>query len=134
MLRELFTIFYVDDGYIASQDHNFLQLQPVLNMLAEIFCRMGLETNTTKTQAMVCMPGNIQIQLSQESYQLMQEGSGGQDGEEWERRVVVCRKCGNSMQNRGLRQHLAGVHDIYESEVVEEHILDRQAGVEHRAG
>ena len=117
MLRELFAIFYVDDSYIASRDPNLLQ--QALDMLVEIFCLMGLETNTTKTQAMVCTPGRIHIQLSQESYQLMREGRGGQEGGEWERRVVVCRKCGNSMQNRSLRQHLAGVHNIYESEVVE---------------
>ena len=82
---------------------------------------------------MVCTPGRIRVQLSQDSYRLMWEGKGRQDGDEWERRVVVCRKCGKAMQNRSLRQHLAGVHDIYESEVLEEHCLDWQAGVEYKA-
>ena len=66
MLRELFAIFYVDDRYIASRDPDFLQR--ALDMLVEIFCWTGLETNTTKTQAMVCTPGKIQVQLSKDSY------------------------------------------------------------------
>ena len=38
------------------------------------------------------------------------------------------------MRNGSLRQHLAGVHDIYNCEsVVEEHCLDQPAGVEHKA-
>ena len=131
MLGELRAIFYVDDGYIAYRDPNFLQW--VLDMLVEIFCRTGLETNTAKTQAMVCTPGKIQVQLSKDSYRLTWEGNGGRDGDEWERRVAVCRKCGKAMQNRNLRQHLAGVHNIYEREIVEEHHLDRPAGAEYKA-
>ena len=62
MLEELFAIFYVNDGYIASRDPEFLQ--KALNMLVEIFRRTGLETNTKKTQAMICTPGRIRVQLS----------------------------------------------------------------------
>ena len=131
MLRELFAIFYMDDGHIASRDPDFLQR--VLDMLVEIFRQMGLETNTKKTQAMVCTLWRIWVQLSQDLYQLMREERGRQDRDEWEIRVVVCWKCSKTMQNRNLCQHLSGVHDIYESEVVEEHLLDRQAGVKHRA-
>ena len=69
MLWELFVIFYVDDGYIASRDPDFLQR--ALNMLVEIFQRTGLETNIKKTQAMVCTPGMIWVQLSQDLYRLM---------------------------------------------------------------
>ena len=63
----------------------------------------------------------------------MREGNGEKDGYEWERRVVVCWQCGKAMQNRSLRQHFAGVHEIYESKVVEEHCLDRPVGVEYKA-
>jgi hypothetical protein len=64
----------------------------------------------------------------------MRKGRGEKDGDEWEIRVVVCWKCDKTMQNRSLRQHLAGIHNIYESKVVEEHLLERQLGVKHRAG
>ena len=64
----------------------------------------------------------------------MREGNGGIEGDEWEKRTVVCQKCGKAMQNGSLRQHLAGVHDIYNCEsVVEENCFNRSAGVEHRA-
>ena len=102
-------------------------------MLVEIFRRTGIETNTEKTQAMVCTHGKIQVQLSRDWYRLMREGNGGIEGDEWERRVVVCQKCGRAMQNRSLRQHLSDVHKIYESEPVEEHCLERPAGVEYKA-
>ena len=92
-----------------------------------------METNTAKTQAMVCTPGKIRVQLSQDSYRLMREGNEGIEGDEWEIRVVECQKCGKAMQNRSLRQHLSGVHNIYESEVVEEHCLDWPAGVKYKA-
>ena len=69
MLWELFAIFYVDDRYIASRDPDFLQR--AFNMLVAIFQRTGLETNIKNTQAMVCTPGRIWVQLSQDLYQLM---------------------------------------------------------------
>ncbi len=132
MLGELFAIFYVDDGYIASRDPEFLQ--KALDMLVEIFRRTGLKTNTKKTQAMVCTPGKIRVQLSRTSYRRMREGKGGIEGDKWEKRSVVCQQCGKAMQNKNLRQHLAGVHDIYNCKsVVEENCFNRSAGVEHRA-
>ena len=73
---------------------------------------------------MICTPGRMLVQLSQDVYQLMRKWRGGQDRDKWERRTVVCLKCGNTMQNRSLRQHLAGVHNIYNNVVVEEHLLD----------
>ena len=86
MLGELFAIFYVDDGYIASQDPKFLQ--KALDMLVEIFRRTGLKTNTKKTQAMVCTLGKIRVQLSQNLYRRMREGNRGMEGDRSERRVV----------------------------------------------
>ena len=45
-------IFYVDGGYIASWDPDFL-LQQAMDILVKMFKHTGLETNTNKTQAMV---------------------------------------------------------------------------------
>jgi hypothetical protein len=56
-VKELFAIFYVDDGYIASRDAEFLQ--EALNILGVTFKRTGLATNTKKMQAMVCTPGFV---------------------------------------------------------------------------
>jgi hypothetical protein len=81
-------MFYVDDGYIASRDGKFLQ--EALNILVETFRRIGLATNTKKTQAMICMPGKIRVQLPTDSYKCMCEGEAA--GEELQR-AVVCHVC-----------------------------------------
>ena len=65
-IEALFAIFYVDDGYIASKDAEFLQ--EALNIIVETFKRVSLATNTKKTQAMVCTPGKIRVQLPSDSY------------------------------------------------------------------
>ncbi len=52
-------IFYVDDAYLALRDPEFLQW--VLDILVNLFARVGLETNVQKSQMMICMPGRIQI-------------------------------------------------------------------------
>jgi predicted DsbA family dithiol-disulfide isomerase len=48
MMVALFTIFYVDDAYVAARD-----------VLVDTFARVGLETNIAKTQAMTCTPGRM---------------------------------------------------------------------------
>ena len=76
----------------------------------------------------------VRVQLSRTSSRRMREGKGGMEGDKWEKRTVVCQKCGKAMRNGSLRQHLAGVHDIYNCEsVVEKNFFNRSAGVEHRA-
>ncbi len=71
-VKELFAIFYVDDGYIASRDAEFLQ--EALDILVVTFKRTGLATNTKKTQAIVCTPGKIRVQLPTDSYKRLREG------------------------------------------------------------
>ena len=66
-----FAIFYVDDAHLASWDAEFLQY--ALTHLVHLFERIGLQTNTTKTQTMICTPGRFRMQLSMESYRWMQQ-------------------------------------------------------------
>jgi len=65
-VEALFVIFYVNDGYMASKDAEFLQ--EALDILDETFKCVSLATNTKKTQAMVCTPGKIRVQLPSDSY------------------------------------------------------------------
>ena len=65
-MNSFFAIFYVDDAYLASRDAGFLQ--HALDILVNLFKRVGLKTNTSKTQAMICTPGQIRTQLPTESY------------------------------------------------------------------
>ncbi len=64
----LFAVFYVDDGYIASCNAEFLQ--EALNILVETFKCIGL---ATKTQAIICTSGRIGVQLPTDSYNHMRE-------------------------------------------------------------
>ena len=56
-IRILLAIFYADDGYIASRSKQ--QLQDALEILVDLFERVGLRTNTKKTKGMTCVPGKI---------------------------------------------------------------------------
>jgi hypothetical protein len=57
LISTFFTIFYVDDAYLASRDPEFLQR--ALDFLVSLFERVGLEMNVSKTQTMICTPGRI---------------------------------------------------------------------------
>ena len=65
LMATFFSIFYVDNAYLASRDAEFLQ--HALDILVSLFERLGLETNTSKMQTMICTPGRIQTQLPTES-------------------------------------------------------------------
>ena len=93
MMETLFAIFYVDDAYIASRDPVFLQ--QAINGLVSAFERVGLKTNTKKTQSMTCTPGTIRLQLPTDSYLRMR--TGRTPAADWDARTVTCRECGKDM-------------------------------------
>ena len=67
LLATFFAIFYVvDDVYLASRDAEFPQC--MLDILVSLFEQVGLETNTSKTQTMICTPSQIRTQLLTKSY------------------------------------------------------------------
>jgi hypothetical protein len=105
-------------------------LQEALNILVKTFKHIGLATNTKKTQAMVCTPGKIRVQLPTDSYKRMCEGVAA--GEE-PRRAVVCHVCNKALQARSLRPHLLSAHDIHQQVVVADVLLEEWAGVRYRA-
>ena len=127
-VEALFAIFYVDDGYIASKDAEFLQ--EALDILVEMFLRVGLATNTKKTQAMTCTPGTICLQLPTESYLRMR--TGRTPAAEWDARTVTCRECGKDMRASSLGRHLADQHQIYRQQVMAEELLNRREGVVYK--
>jgi hypothetical protein len=65
LMAAFFAIFYVDDAYLATRDPDFLQV--ALTSLVSLFECIGLETNVTKIQTMMCTPGRITTQLSTNS-------------------------------------------------------------------
>jgi len=56
-IQAMVALFYVDDGLIASRSAEWLQA--AVDVVVELFSRMGLRTNTSKTKTMTCMPGFI---------------------------------------------------------------------------
>jgi hypothetical protein len=114
-----FAIFYVDDAYLASRDTEFLQR--ALDLLVSLFERVGLETNVSKTQTMICTPGRIRTQLLTDSYRRLWRGRV--TAAEWNARDVECSKCGKTMKASSLRRHLADMHNVYQQTVVAEEML-----------
>jgi RNase P subunit RPR2 len=125
IMEILFTIFYVDDAYIASRDPPFLQ--KVIDGLVTTFNHVGLETNTKKTQTMTCTPGNIRLQLLTNFHQRMR--TGRTPAADWDAHTVTCRECGKDMRASSLGRHLTDLHEIYQQQVVAEELLDRREGV-----
>ena len=116
---DLFAIFYVDDAYLASRDAEFLQR--ALDLLVSLFARVGLETNVSKTQTMICTPGRIRTQLPADSYRRLRRGRV--TAAEWNTRDVECLKCGKMVKATSLRRHLADMHSVYQQTVVAEEML-----------
>ena len=128
-MEALFAIFYMDDAYIAAQDPIFLQQG--IDILVITFKRVGLETNTKKTQAMTCMPGKIRLQLLSNSYQRMRLGRT--PAADWDARRVTCRKCRKDMRASSLSRHLTDQHEIYQQQVVAKDLLEGREGVTYKA-
>ena len=63
----LMTCFCADDGLIVARNPEDLQI--VFDVLTGLFDRVGLRTNTTKTEAMVFLPGKIRTPLTAEAYE-----------------------------------------------------------------
>ncbi len=113
-MATFFAIFYVDDAYLASWDAEFLHY--ALTHLVHLFKHIGLQTNTTKTQTIICTPGRIRMQLFTESYRQMQQKQVSVS--KWNSCNVECRQCGKVLKASSLGCHLADVHAIYQQDMV----------------
>jgi hypothetical protein len=125
MMDALFAIFYVDNAYIATCDPIFLQR--AIDGFVSIFECVGLETNISKTKAMICTPGKIPLQLPADSYRRMR--AGHTSAAKWDTHIITCRECGKDMRAGSLSRHLADLHKIYQGQVVAEEHLDLCKGV-----
>ncbi len=119
-ITTFFTIFYVDDAYLASWDLDFLQY--VLTHLVHLFECIGLQINTTKTQTIICTPGRIRTQLPTESYRQMRQGQVS--ASDWNSCNVECWQCRKVLKASSLGRHLADIHDIYQQAVVANELLE----------
>jgi hypothetical protein len=127
LMLTFFAIFYVDDAYLTSRDAGFLQC--TLDILVSLFERVGLETNTSKMQTMICTPGRIRTQLPTKSYRRLQRGRV--TAAEWNARDVECTKCGKTLKASSLCHHLADMHGVYQQTVVAKEMLECRPAKTH---
>ena len=114
-VRRLLACFYADDGMIVARDPDDLQV--AFDVLTGLFDRVGLRTNTTKTEAMVFLPGKIRTPLTAESYEARMDDV--YRAEKTGRRVE-CHICQSSLAVGSLRSHLSTQHDEYQCFVVKD--------------
>jgi exonuclease III len=100
--------FYADDGVLAAYDPD--QLQSALDLLVELFERVGLATSIPKTKVMVCLPDHLHAHLSSPAYKRRFEG--GLTYNARKRRKILCTHCQKEMQECHLSSHLLHKHNI----------------------
>ena len=125
-IREFLVAFYADDGLIQARCPDMLQSS--FDILISLFERVGLKTNTTKTKAMVCIPGRIRTRLTDDVYNNSRDGLVSR--KEWKRRQVDCNICGKCMSAASLTGHLESQHDVFRSFVLNRDLeIDRDPNV-----
>ena len=102
----------------------------LLDILVPLFERVGLRTNTDKTQAMICVPCRIRVRLSAASYA---RRSGLEGSRAWMSRRVECDKCGGDFAASSLPSHLETQHGVFCAEVLEEEYLEARPARTYRA-
>ena len=101
-LRSLLAALYADGGLLALRDP--VILQRAMNTLVELFERVGLITNTKKTEAMNCLVDKIRVSLSQEAYRNRLEGH--HRFRDHQRRRVTCDVCEADLAAGSLKSHM----------------------------
>ena len=88
------SLFYADDGMVASSDPRWLQW--AFTTLVGFFDRVGLNTNTGKTVSMICRPCTAVGNQLVEAYGRKMTGEGLTYLDR-KRERVECRDCGKDM-------------------------------------
>ena len=96
-------LFYADDGKITSHDAKWLQT--LIDILTGLFLRVGFCTNITKTKTMICVPGGIQMLISEAAYK-HQSTDQGDSHYQWKQHCISCPECDKDLAAGSLQQHL----------------------------
>ena len=78
-------VYYAYAGRIAVRDHKWVQ--DALTVMVDIFCKMELEYNLNKTNAMVFTPGFIWGEWGETAYKRQATGEGATFRERKKKRV-----------------------------------------------
>ena len=99
--------FYADDGELW--DHDPAQLQRALTDLENLFRRMGLLINGSKTKALTTLPTVATTRISTTAYKRRMEGNGDTYRARKQLRTI-CPACDVAMQMRSLKGHYRTQH------------------------
>ena len=129
-------VFYADDGKVGTYQPKCLQRS--LDVLSDLFLRLGLRMNAKKTKVMVTKGRIGTIKQSTEAYNRRTKGEG-KTHRERERQMEQCPLCDKVMQRKSLRGHLKRTHagqeiptpaeeEEEEDEVVGEFVCEMPSG------
>jgi len=93
---------------LASTDA--AQLQLAIDVAVDLFARVGMQMNASKTKAMVGHNGALRLQLSTPAYKRRLSGEG-LSYREAKRRKVTCPHCDKEMQESLLGRHVHSQHN-----------------------
>ena len=105
--RHQASLFYADNGMVASSDPRWLQWE--FNTLVSIFERVGLRTNVGNTVSMVYRPCQAAGTQSEAAYGRSMTGEGPTYRERQKGRVQ-CGDCGKEMAAGSLVSHRVTQH------------------------
>ena len=104
--------FYADDGLLEHTDSE--KLQNDLDIIIELFGRVGLKANAEKTKYMVVRGAAAPRALTKEEYnKRLKSRSRAKFTDktgQWRRQSVECLLCGKKMQQASLARHMQSVH------------------------
>jgi hypothetical protein len=103
-------IFYADDGHLYGTDAD--ALQRATDIIVELFQRIRLQANPTKTKAMVCAPPPSVTRISSPAYKRRTSDRTAQTYRERIKQQVECDICGTSVQAQNMQQHKKIKHGI----------------------
>jgi Reverse transcriptase (RNA-dependent DNA polymerase) len=104
-------LFYADDGLISGTD--LQTMQQYLNIITELFARVGLKTNASKTKVLVSRPDIYNHWICSPVFN---RRFGGNDPSysEFRKQPVNCPVCNLQLQRVSLPRHMLNKHNIYE--------------------
>jgi hypothetical protein len=106
--QAILAIFFADDGRLDGVIGP--EVQGSLDLLTDLFARMGLKMNAAKTKSMVGDSGISCHRLSSPAMARRHNDGDGPTYSSRKSRKVICEECGTWMQERYLPTHLSRVH------------------------
>ena len=111
-VREALLVVYADDRLLSGRDAEWTQR--AFNNLVSLFERMGLQTNETKTKAMICYPGYISGPIAPTVYKRVRTGDALTYTQR-KRRKVTCPHpgCNASLVAGSIPSHMQSQHQTF---------------------